>query len=517
MAWAIPGSASAAPGQGLRLGGIEPQGPASRAVTAIHHNPAMLAAIPGTAVHASFSTGIEQQRIRRSAIDPATGEPLSELRTPTSLAHLGLGYFVGASLYFEPIAVGVGVYDLGSRYRLTSAEPLRYHLAPDPDPGCVGPGLSRCPPNGGSVESRHDITTALAWNGGRVKLGAALHLPLVRERFAFDDDTALASLDPDASTAGCTDKEDPACTERVGFKGWTQWIPRDGAPSGFDFALTVGAAIGLNNDTITLGARYRSPPLRRGGEVLLGGVGVVCRPEAEVGPEGDLGDQVPPCEVADPVGATLRQRLPQQVALGGSFLLGRSRTWRLDLDLYWMDLCPGGLRATRCPTGGSQTLRLIGLDRGSATLPELSRFRGKADLYGFDAFARYRVQTNLFVLAAAHLASPAVRRGATTAADDEGWRIGTSLGARVRIPKVDLVLVPGYGFDMLLPRTVGPDDALFSPADATAFVNGSGDINAPGAAGVLDGRGRPSNAGRYFGMLHTVSLAVMWGEREVLD
>jgi hypothetical protein len=476
----------------------------------------MLAAIPGTAVHASFGVGVEQQRIRRNAIDPTTGEPLPELESPTSLAHLGLGFFAGASVYFDPIAVGVGFYDLGSRYRLTSAAPLRYHVAPDPDPGCLRLGLSQCPPNGGAVSQRQDLTTALAWNGGRVKLGAALHLPIVRERFAFDNDT---ELDPRGSsaTSACSDKEDPACTERVGFKGLTQWFPRDGAPAGFDFALTVGASIGLANDTITLGARYRSPPLRRRGEVLLGGVGLVCRPEAEMVAAAEQVDQVPACALATPVGATLRQHLPQEVAVGGSFLLGRSRLWRLDLDLYWMDLCPGGARATRCKTGGAQTLRLIGLDRQSFVLPEFSRFRGAADLYGLDAFARRRIQSNLFVLAAAHLASPAVRRSATTAAHDEGWRVGTSVGVRLRLPRADLVLVPGYGLDALLPRRVGPGDALFSPAAATAFESGGGDINAPGASGVLDGRGRPTNAGRYFGMLHTFSFALMWGEREVLD
>jgi hypothetical protein len=512
----ISGAAQAAPGQAQRLGGIEPQGPASRAVTALHHNPAMLAAIPGTAVHASVGATVEQQRIRRNAIDPTTGEPLPELGSATSLGNLGGSYFAGASVYFDPIAVGVGIYDLGSRYRLTSANPLRYHLAPDPDPGCLRLGLERCPPNGGAVSQRHDLTTALAWNGGRVKLGAALHLPVVRERFAFDNDTAL---DPssDATSAQCPDKEDPACAERVGFKGYTQWFPRNGAPAGFDFAITVGAAIGLANDTITLGARYRSPPLRRGGEVLLGGVGLVCRPDAEVAVEGEQGDGVPPCELAAPVGATLRQRLPQEVAVGGSFLLGPSRQWRLDLDLYWMDLCPGGLRATQCPSGGAQTLRLIGLDRQSFVLPEFSRFRGASDLYGLDVFARYRAQINLFVLAAAHVASPAVRRSATTAAQDEGWRLGTSVGVRLRLPRADVVLVPGYGLDFLLPRRVTPADALFSPAAATAFESGSGDINAPGAAGVLEGRGRPTNAGRYFGMLHTLSFAVMWGEREVLD
>ncbi|MEM9458259.1 MAG: hypothetical protein AAGF11_29050 [Myxococcota bacterium] len=511
-------TAHAAPGQGLRLGGIEPQGPASRAVTALHHNPAMLAAIPGTAVHASIGLHIEQQRIRRHQIDPSTGEPLDALGEPTSLAHLGMGYFAGASIYFDPIAVGVGIYDLGSRYRLTSATPLRYHLAPDPDSNCVLAGLDTCPPNGGAVTHRQDMTLALAWNGGRVKLGAGLHLPRLRERFAFDNDTELTLAGNDqVVTIECPDKEDPACAERVGFKGWTQWFPRDGAPSGFDVVITVGGAVGLRNDTITLGARYRTPPLRNGGEIQLGGVGLVCRPEAEAGTEGAQPDQVPPCEIAEPVGATLRLRLPQQLAVGGSFLLGRSRQWRLDLNLYWMDLCPGGLRATQCPTQGAQTIRLIGLDRQSFVLPEFSRYRGAADLYGIDAFARYRLGSNTFLLAAGHMASPTVRRGATNAYDDESWRVGTSFGVRLRLPRVDLVMVPGYGLDLSLPRRIGPDEALLSPAAATAFENGNGDINAPGADGVLQGRGRPSNAGRYFGMVHSLSFALMWGERAVLD
>jgi len=476
----------------------------------------MLAAIPGTAVHASIGLSIEQQRIRRNAIDPSTGEPTAELGDPTTLGNLGTSYFAGASIYFDPIAVGVGVYDLGSRYRVSSAPPLRYHLAPDPDPGCLNAGLNRCPPNGGAVTHRQDISLAVAWNGGRFKLGAAAHLPRLRQRFAFDNDTELTPPG-DATTIQCTNKEDPACAERVGFKGWTQWIPRNGAPSGFDLAVSVGAAVSLRNDTITLGARYRSPPLRRGGEVQLGGVGLVCRPEGETGTEGMQTDEVPSCDIAEPVGATLRQPLPQQIGLGGSFLVGRSRKWRIDTNLYWMDLCPGGITANSCPDDGAQTLRLIGLDRQSFVLPEFSRYRGAADLYGVDVFARYRAKSNLFMLAAAHLASPSVRRGATNANDDEGWRVGSSLGVRVRLPRVDLVMVPGYGLDVLIARTVEPSGALFSPAAAIAFEDGSGDINAPGAEGVLDGRGRPTNAGRYFGMLHTLSFALMWGERALVD
>lgn len=515
-AWSIPSEAKAAPGQGLRLGGIESQGPASRAVTALHHNPAMLAAIPGTAVHASIGMGVHQQRVQRNTIDPATGEPQAALQSPVWMRNSGASFFAGASFYFDPIAVGVGLYDLGSRYQLRSAPPLRYHLAPDSDAGCINLGLERCPPNGGSVSYQQDLTMALAWNGGAVKLGAGLHLPIVRERFAFDNDTELTPPG-DVPTISCDDKEDPTCTERVGFKGWTQWIPRNGAPSGFDFALTVGAAVGLANDTVILGARYRSPALRRRGELVLSGVGLVCRPEADGSTEGEQSDSVPACTVAEPVGATLRQAMPQQLALGGSFLLGRSRQWRLDLDLYWMDLCPGGARPTHCESEGAQNIRLIGLDRDSFAPPEFTRFRGSADLYGLDAFVRYFAKRNLWVLAAGHLASPSVRRSATTAALDEGWRLGTSMGVRLRLPRADLVMVPGYGLDLFLPRTVDPDQALLSPAAASAFESASGDINAPGADSVLQGRGRPTNAGRYFGMLHTLSFAVMWGEREVLD
>jgi len=476
----------------------------------------MLAAIPGTALHASVSLGVHQQRVQRNVTDPTTGEATGELSQPTWLRNGGASFFAGASFYFDPIAVGFGVYDLGSRFQLGSDDPLRYHLAPDPDPQCLSPGLDRCPPNGGAVSSRQDFTAALAWNGGPIKLGAALHLPRVRERFAFDNDTELTPP-RDGDTVQCEDKEDPACAERVGFKGWTQWIPRDGGPSGFDFALTVGASLSLANDTITLGARYRSPPLRRKGEVVLGGVGLVCRPDADSGAEGEQLDQVPGCDVARPVGASLRMQLPQHFALGGSFLLGRSRLWRLDFNLYWMDLCPGGVRATRCPTQGTQSLRLIGLDRQSFALPEFSRFRGTSDLYGLDVFTRYRLKSNLYVIAAAHLASPAVRRAATSAAFDEGWRAGTSMGVHLRLPRTDLVIVPGYGFDMLLPRRVQPGDALYSPSAATAFEAGTGDINAAEADAVLQGRGRPSNAGRYLSLLHTISFALMRGERAVLD
>lgn len=507
--WSPP--VAAAPGQAVRLGGIELQGPASRAVTALHHNPAMLAAMGGSAAQVSVTGGIDQLRVRRYAIDPQTGAPTRDLGPATGVINPAFGYFLGVNFYIDPLAVGIGLYDLSSQTRLASADPLRFHLAPDPDASCLDPTKGNCPPNGGSVTTRNDLSIALAWNGGRLQLGTAVHFPRLRTRFAFDNDTELTPAAEGIVTARCETKEDPECAERVGFKGWTHWIARGGVSPGFDAALTFGFAFELANDTITLGARYRTFPLRRLGEVVLGGEALVCRPSSSAPIEGQ--DAVPRCETAEPVDASLRQRLPQEVAIGGSFVLGRARLWRVDTNLYWMDLCPGGASPTRCDDDGSQSLRLVGLERNAFVLPEFRRYRGLQDLYGVDVYTSYRARSNASILLAGHLATPSVRRGATTAALNEGWRLGLSMGARLRLKQTNFLLVPGYGIDMFLPRNVTPQRALFDPHSATAFEAAGGDVNATGAKAVLEGRARPTNAGRYFGLLHVFTLALTWGER----
>jgi hypothetical protein len=506
----VPAAALGAPGQATRLGGVGPQGPAALAVSALHHNPAMLAALRGTAFHVSLTGTLEQQRVRRNAIDPQSGEPLGDLQSPSSLLHPGVGFFAGASFYFDPVAIGVGIYEVGSQYRLTGAPPLRYHLAPDPDVGCLRVGLRACKPNGGSVSYRHDLSLAIAYDGGAFQLGAGVHFPMVRERFAFDNDT---SLDAGSSDAGeCATREDPTCAERVGFKGWTQWIPRNGAPAGFDVALTFGASVQLAQGVARLGARYRTFPLRRAGQVVLGGVGLVCRPDPEPGsdPQG-----VPSCEDASPISATLRQRLPQEVAIGGAFLLGRGRFWQLDFNAYWLDLCAGGPWAGDCKDEGGQVLRLVGLDRRAFALPEFQRFRGLQDVFGLDVYASWRERPRAAFLFGGHLSSPPTRPGAASAAMSDGIRVGASFGARIRLrerSRIPVYLEPGYGLDFSLPRIVRPGRSAFSPSAATEFAASGGDINAEGADLVLDGRARSTNAARYFGAVHTFTLAVLWGE-----
>lgn len=520
MSWASP--ALAAPGEAVRLGGVEAQGPATRAITALHHNPAMLGALGGNEAVLSFSSGLDQLWVSRyrTGTEANTGLPTvdSALGERTYLSNPTAGYFAGASFYADPIAFGVGIYDLGSRYRFYSGNQLRYHLAPDPQlrplasrgerqaGGCMAIGLDRCPPDGGGVEYRQDITAAIAWNTGPVQLGLGAHFPIVRARFALDNDVAL-STDPVA--AQCNGFEDPRCTERVGFKGWNQWVPRTAGKPGFDVALTFGIAATLPNDRISLGARYRTFALRSRGRVTQSGVGVVCRPD-------DFPDntgRVDSCESIEAVDAILETRVPQEVALGGSFVLGPSKLWKVDANLYWMDLCPGGVAPGQCESNGSEVLRLFGADRDSFVGQEFTRYRGRQDMYGLDLYTTYRARSNLAVTFAGHFTSPAVQPAAVTAADNQAWRLGASTGVSFRIKQSDFLFVPGYGLDIYLPTDVDPGRAAFDPAAGLEFERAGGDLNAPRADDVLAGRGRPSNAGRYFGLLHTLSLAMRWSGR----
>ncbi|MCY1006065.1 hypothetical protein OV079_10930 [Nannocystis pusilla] len=161
---------------------------------------------------------------------------------------------------------------------------------------------------------------------------------------------------------------------------------------------------------------------------------------------------------------------------------------------------------------GSQQISLVGLDRNSVLLPESTRYRGRQDLFGFDIYTTYQARSNLAAVLGGHFSSPVVRRTAREPGNNDGWRAGITVGVPLRVGSSNLQIVPGYGFDLYLPSSTGrPGD--FDPAAATRFAAAGGDINSDDAALVLAGRGRPSNAGRYTGAVHTFMLTLRWAER----
>ncbi|MCY1062303.1 hypothetical protein [Nannocystis sp. SCPEA4] len=471
----------------------------------------MLAGMKGLRFQIGGAGGMDQRWIRRYAVDP-NGEPTGELGPRTSLINPTGGYFVGGSIYFEPFAVGIGAYDLGSEIHYTSDDRLRWHLAPEPDraPIFCRRDDPTCRLNGGAATQRTDITVAVAWNIlANLRIGVGVHLPRLRQRFSYDNSTVL-SEHREEDGPRCNRVENPLCAERLGFNGRTRWLPdRDNRPAGFDVALTFGLAFDVS-DRVTLGLRYRTRPLVRGGELTLAGDALVCRPDS-----GGTESDVLPCDVATPIDATLTERVSREAALGAAFILGRSRLWHIDTNLYWIDLCNDivgrGAGVRTCADSGTQHISLVGLDRNSVLLPESARYRGHQDLFGFDAYTTY-TRSNLAIVLGGHFSSPVVRNAARAPGNNDGWRAGITVGVPLRMAQSNLQIVPGYGFDLYLPGNTGRPGA-FDPAAALAFAASGGDINSAEADRVLAGQGRPSNAGRYTGAVHTFMLTLRWSER----
>lgn len=510
---AHPRIATAVPGQALRLGGPEPQGPATRALTALHHNPAMLAGMRGLRFQIGGAGGLDQRWIRRAEVGP-DGAPTGTLGPRATLLDPTAGYFVAGSLYFEPFAVGIGAYDLGSELHTSADTNDRWHLAPEPDRIpmlCRRNDTAACRYNGGAATQRTDVTIAVAWNIlANLRIGVGVHFPRLRQRMAYDNSTVLAQQFQVGPR--CNRVEDPLCAERLGFNGRTRWLPdRADRPAGFDVALTFGLAADIS-DRVTLGLRYRTRPLVRGGELVLAGDAVVCRPEP-----GGIATDVLPCSVATPIDATVTERLSREAAIGVSVVLGRNRLWRIDGNATWMDLCNdiigSGAGISQCADPGTQQISLVGLDRNSVLLPETARYRGRQDVFAVDAYTTYRARSNLAVVLGSHFASPVVRRSARSPGNSDGWRFGLTFGLPLRARQSNLQVVPGYGFDLYVPERVRAGEAAFDPVAAAAFAASGGDLNRPEADLVLSGRGRPSNAGLYGGAVHTVMLTLRWSER----
>ncbi len=542
-----PTTLNAAPGEATRLAGAEAQGPATASVTAIHHNPAMLTGLPGFNFHTQLRGGIDHLLVRRFAPDNL-GQPTTKIGGRTGLVNPTAGYFVGASFLLDPIAVGVGVYTHETRIRINSAPLLRYHLAPTPDLGCAVDRGKSCPSldSGGAVQMRTDFTLALAYAFNKVSVGIAAHFPRSRIRFAHDNDTGLTSTGESVPGCGVDGEgiEDPRCAERIAFHGVNRWRlfglnQRPSSP--LDLAVTFGISFAMNN-RVTLGARFRSRPLRNRGVLTLHGEALVCTPPDAVR-EANV-DQLPACTDSSPVDATVNEEIPREGAIGASIVLGGRKRWQVDTNFFWIDRCPGPTAAGGC--GGRDALRLslVGLERSVSVLPESLIYRGFKDIYGAEIWARYDLQKRLAgpsrlfcdgtrrrdrerpctprvdLILGGSVRSPGVRPGAITAMYSDGWTLSTSLGAIFEIPSRSSSalgtwsLVPGYGLDFVIPTRVGPGgrDPAYDPNLALQFEDSGGDINATSANAVLQGRGRPTNAATYTGILHTMTLGLRWGE-----
>ena len=522
------------PGLGTRLVGPQAQGPATAAVSALHHNPAMLVSLPGLQLTAAGNGGVDILTVRPFVGD-SRGQPTGQPGDPVTLVNPAAGYFLGFSYQLDPIAVGAGVYDLSSRIRPWSSEELRYHLAPDPDVGCTSDPRLPCPEglrSGGMHEVRTDYTVAIAWSVlDRLQLGVAFHVPRLRVHLSHDNDTRLMSSD-DGSSACAVDQADvgePRCAERLSFSGRSQLaffgLRRENGTR-FDFATTFGVAWRLGKHG-RVGLRYRTRPWLNRGEVDVNGLARVCRSEQAVhaNPSG-----LASCTLASPMRARLSQPLARELAIGAAWVLGGEKRWQVDGNAYWMDACPGGTRLAECGHRDAQRLSLVGLSHEAAVLPEHEIYRGRQDLFGGKLFARYDlwkaiagrrqqefVPPRVSLGVGAGVRSPAVSPAAMTPSHSDGWTVSADLGPRIELVRQhgSWIFLPGYALDVLIPRRVGPGGVgpAFDPEAGLDFSAAGSDIHAPSADAVIHGRARATNAGVYSGSAHILMFALRWSER----
>ncbi len=541
--WMIPALAGATPGRAARLGGVQAQGPATRSVTAIHHNPAMLGAIRGFAFEVNLRGGLDHRVAQREGID-ASGSPNGQLGGRANLVDPVIGGFIGGSFMLDPVAIGIGIYDLSNRYRWDTEDPYRYQLADDPDL------------RGGSLDLHHDFSLAVAWNAARrFRIGGAVHFPVLHQSASRDDDTFLTGSPDQMNGVGCgnltdAEAEDPRCAERI-FVRTTS--------SRFNLNATIGVAVAINDDW-TLGLRFRTRPWIGRGRVQMEGRAFICLPDeaadAELYPTA-----LPRCSESPSGSVAAEVILPREVAFGVSGRVGQQRRWQLDLNAFWIDRCDG--LPSKCTARSARQLSFVGLPQEAAVLPETPHYRGYSDIFGLELWGRYRlgrggpprneggapdssrvaraegsntgsaqpaqpegprdggfdrrIQTSL--LFGAGVTSPGVQRGAVTVVESERWQLSANLGARIRLPRRAKArargawyLAPGYGLDLGLPTRVTGDVAAYDPAAALEFADSGRDINGPGADAVLAGRARPTNAGSVQQTVHTFTFGFGWSE-----
>ena len=514
-----------------RLGGAQAQGPATRSVTAIHHNPAVLAILPGFQVNATMATGLDHQVVRRFPTDHS-GRPQPGLLTRQHLLNPTGNYFVGGSFLLDSVAIGAAYYSLNERFRIQSNRSLQYQLKTDPHLGCEWKTNTPCPNwprHGGSVQLQTDFALSLALHTlEKFNFGVSFHFPRLHSSLGRNEDRRL--LSHDMKSEGCNPEsneavEDPRCVKHFSFRTRTRrrWLGLNPNPSSrLDFAISLGLAIELSDDLI-FGFRYQTPPLLEGGTITLHGQARVCLP----GEEHDKNDPRH-CDRSRPIGATLQQQLPQEASLGISYKWGPKQRWKLDTNFYWIDRCPG--KKQGCKDRSNQQLTFTGQHFDPAHPPQMVLYRGYQDVYGVELWLAYhlwkteakiaklrplRSRTSLLVGTSAN--TPGVSLNAITVTENAGWTLSSTIGFDFELLRGSTLLsiIPGYGFDLILPVRIGPGGRppAYRPEDALKFEQSNGDINPDAADTVLQGRGRPTNAGSYFGAVHTLSLSVRWGER----
>jgi long-subunit fatty acid transport protein len=468
--------AAAGPLDDPHVGGLGFSGPTTGDLAAIYWNPGALGLLQGQQALLSLTGRVLSTRVSRAPIDPASGLPggsrgfgAARSRTflhpgawPPAGAFLGYAASIGNRVTFgaailTPFSSRVSFPGEGEE------QPARYHAVE-----LELQGLSLVP--------------SLALRLGRgVRVGVAPGVLFSSGSLVFDEDAALSDAAVTCDGAPCG-AENPSAAIRYAFESGKP-------PFRAAVSLNVSAGIAVTSGRFTFGLAYLSRPL--GGPIELEARRTTVRSFAPGSPPSVCTEPLP----ASCVFGRLRYRLPDTLIAGVAFR--PSAAWDLAASARRLGLGVHDTLALRVSWPADERAR----PPGGATRVDLHR--GFRPAYELRLRAARRLGAS-WLIAALRGETSAVPKEAVTPAAVDGAKLEPSLALSVPVGS-SLLLTVGYALVLVAPVETGP--SRFDPTAAVACRTAGGDLADPACLARLDGRARPTAAGRYELFGQTLSAA----------
>lgn len=428
------------------VGSLGFSGPTTSDVTALYWNPAALGLIQDYQFIAAGSLQVASATVQRPGVASASGRGVSQpLAWPP-----GPGGFVGVGAGIgRRFAIAMGVYaPFAQRMSFDSAgsnPPLRYHLV--------------------KVDTQETaVTTGLAIHAAEsLQLGVAVGFLLSSGHLVFDEATAAAS-----------GAEDPAAAARYD-------LASDGIQKVSPF---VSAGIHYRRGRLDVGLSYTTAPLGTDGAVRL----PIERSQVALAKSNICNGLLDPCLTGQ-----LEYKLP-------GYLIGGA-TWHATSRLS----LTGIVRWMRYESHDRISLRLVGPaggTLGTATPDTITLYRGFQDSWDMRARVVFALSPWFRLSGTMRAETSAVPAANLNAGAIDGLKfepalaVELTLWGRVR-------LEAGYALAWMRPLSGGE---AFDPTAAAACAQAGGDLSTPACRQRLAGTARPSAAGRYELVQHTLAV-----------
>ncbi len=465
----------AAPLDDPLVGGLSFSGPTSGNLAAVYWNPAALGLVRGFQIMASGTFQPSSLHVERSSIDPATGLPGGALATGNATAsdfaapalfgprsYLAISSDLGGDRFTLAFATYMPWVEQVS-YPLSSArdEPTRYHAL--------------------KVDLRNlALVPALAIRfGNELRLGLAPGFMFSTGQLSFADDLALNGGRPGLESQTCNGiacgAENPQAAARFN-------VASGHGLGDAKFSVTLAGGIYWRRRNLELGLAYQSRPIggTDGGVEVSGQRSSATLPLRDTGgaPVSCAGGQTDRCVFGD-----LKYKLPDVFIAGV--------TWRLKPGLELTAM----VRWLWMHVHDRIDVRLFGPALDTHGLPQhIVMYRGFRDVWDTRVRVSYWWREQIRIGAAMRVETSAVPTDAVNPAAIDGLKLQPTALIEIRLMR-QLWLGGGYGITFM--PSVNVTNSVFNPVFARDCADSGGNLATEACQARLDGRARPTAAGRY--------------------